>query len=209
MVLIQMRCPFIFAVNYSSIKKIKTMKMKLTTFAVVIATVALFASCKKDDKNNSNPSSSNITAGQCTISFDTDKDFNGTTSVSIAASATTSAVRANNNTKDQLTLTAAGYSGTSVSTASLTVYVDAGATTSNGNISADFNSSTSNDVAVLTINRTNGSGSSAAYSSKTGTVTITKLTTSEVEGTFSCNAVNESSNTSINVSNGKFAGKFK
>ena len=186
------------------------MKMKLTTLTAVIAAATLFASCKKDDNNNSAPSSSNITAGQCTISFNTDKDFSGTTSVNIAATVTTSAVRANNNTKDQLTLTAAGYSGTTVNMASLTVYVDAGATTSNGNISADFNSSASNDVAVLMISRTNGTNSStASYTSKSGTVTITKLTTSEIEGTFSCNAINESENTSINVSNGKFAGKFK
>lgn len=170
----------------------------------------LFASCKKDDNSNSNPTSSNIPAGQATISFNTDKDFGGTTSINIPASATTSAVRVNNGTKDQITLIAASTQGSSVSTANFSVYMDAGASTSAGNITANFdNSGSNNDVAVLAISNTSLSGQSIAYASKTGTVTITKLSATEVEGTFSCNAVNESTNTNIGVTNGKFAAKFK
>jgi hypothetical protein len=177
-------------------------------FTIIAATV-LVASCKKDDNNNSNPTSSNIPAGQATISFKTDKDFGGTTSINIPASATTSGVRVNNGTKDQITLIAATTQGSSVSTANFSIYVDAGASTSAGNITADFNGSGNTNIAVLAISNTSLSGQSAAYASKTGTVTITKLSATEVEGTFSCNAVNESTNTNIGVTNGKFAAKFK
>jgi len=195
------RFPSIFAKNHHTMRK--------HIFTTIIAATVLFASCKKDDNNNSNPTSSNIPAGQATISFNTDKDFGGTTSINIPASATTSAVRVNNGTKDQITLIAATTQGSSVSTANFSVYVDAGASTSAGNITANFDNSVNNDIAVLAISNTSFAGQSASYASKTGTVTITKLSATEVEGTFSCNAVNESTNTNIGVTNGKFAAKFK
>lgn len=184
--------------------------MKIAITAAIIASTTLMFSCKKNDNNNSTPSASNITPGQCTISFDTDKDFAGTKSVKISPSVTTAAGKTTNGSKDQMTLTAAAYSGTTVSSASLSVFVSTGATTANGAINGNFNSSGSmNELAVLTISRTSVGGQTASYASKTGTFTITKLTTTELEGSFSCNAVNESENTSINVSNGKFAAKFK
>jgi hypothetical protein len=177
-------------------------------FTIIAATV-LVASCKKDDNNNSNPGSSNIPAGQATISFNTDKDFGGTTSINIPASVSTTGIRANNGTMDQIAMVAAQYQGSAVSTANLSIFVDAGASTSAGNISADFNGSGNTNIAVLTISNTSVSGQSSAYTSETGTVTITKLSATEVEGTFSCNAVNESTSTNIGVTNGKFAAKFK
>jgi hypothetical protein len=201
MVLTTKGFPSIFAKNHHT--------MRRHIFTTIIAATVLFASCKKDDNNNSNPTSSNIPAGQATISFNTDKDFGGTTSINIPPSVSTTSVRVNNGTRDQIALTAVQYQGSAISSAMLTVYVDAGASTSAGNITANFNASGNANPAVLLISNTSVSGQSTAYTSETGTVTITKLSATEVEGTFSCNAVNESTNANIGVTNGKFAAKFK
>jgi hypothetical protein len=110
---------------------------------------------------------------------------------------------------DQITIVAAEKSGTSVKTGQLTISLPKGSTTTSGSITGDFaHPSGSTVVPVLMIGNSGASGSEA-YVSKTGTLTITKLTSAEVEGTFSGNFYNDNSRTSCDVTNGKFAGKFQ
>jgi hypothetical protein len=188
------------------------MRMKLSAFATLLAGAALLASCnKKENSDNANPNASNITAGQCTISFNTDKDFNGTTSINIPAGITTYAVKSPSGSIDQLSLTAnkVDIVGASAKTqiAMLTIHVPTGSTTSGGSITGSFDDD--NIDAVLLISNLTAPNATPAYASESGTITITKLTATELEGSFSANCINEEEGTSIKVSNGKFAAKFK
>jgi len=188
------------------------MKLATAAMTLLLGGVTLFGACKKaDDVKNTITGSGDLKAGQCTISFDTDKDFNGTTSISIPASATTTANRSGSGTTEQLTLVATSVNTSTfkATTAQLVIEVNKGATTSGGNISVPFNGGGTNNFAVITVSNTSAGQSTPAYSSESGTVTITKLSATDIEGTFTSHAVNESENTSINLTNGKFAGKFK
>lgn len=186
------------------------MKMKVTIYTALLAGITLASSCKKDDNNNSTPSSSNIPAGQCAISFNTDKDFNGTTSINIAASNTTFSTRNTSGTKDQLTLQAISnqISGTSakITTAQLSIYVPTGS--SGGDLSGGF-SGNGDVLAHIMVSNLNAGQSTPAYASESGSIVITKISATEVEGTFTADCVNESENTTIKLTNGKFAAKFK
>lgn len=191
------------------------MKMKVTIYTTLLAGIALVSSCKKEDNKNNGgggtgiPASSEITAGQCSIAFNTDKDFNGTTTINISPSNTTVSVRSSSVNKDQLTLTAVSYKleGTSAktTTAQLAVYVPSGST---GNLSGSFGGN-GDVVAQIMVSNLNAGQSTPAYASKSGSIAITKLTATEVEGSFNASCVNESENTSIELTNGKFAAKFK
>ena len=203
------------AINLLLNHKINFMKLKVTIYTTLLAGLAALSSCNKDDNNNNNngnPNSGNLTAGQCTISFNTDKDFNGTTSINIVASNTTFANKSTTGNRDQLTLQAVNnqISGTTakITTAQLAIHVPTGSTTSGGNLSGNFNGN-GDVVANIMISNLNAGQSTPAYNSESGTITITKLNASELEGTFTAKCINESENTSINLSNGKFAAKFK
>ncbi|MBS1588396.1 MAG: hypothetical protein JST52_02155 [Bacteroidetes bacterium] len=187
--------------------------MRLTNvlFVAALGGFALFASCKKvDDLKNAYTGSGDLAAGQATISFNTDKDFNGTTSINIKPGSTTSAVKSSSNSVNDnivLTATSVDISTGKISTAQLAMYVPKNSTTTSGNITVPFKGSSTN-FAVLTISNTNTGQSTPAYGMETGNVVITKLTATEIEGTFSGHATNDTENTSINLSNGHFAGKF-
>ncbi len=177
--------------------------------ALFIAGITLLGtSCNK--VSNITGGGGGLTAGQCTFSFNTDKDFNGTKSINIPASATSSATKTDNLNTTQITLIANNFSVGSgkIASAQMTISVPKGSTTSGGNISVPFSGSSTQTATLIVSNLTAGQ-SKPAYAAETGTVVITKLTATDVEGTFSCYAVNDDDKTSINLSNGKFAGKFK
>lgn len=183
------------------------MKPSTIAFGLLLSAATLFGACKKSEKDPT-PKTEDLKAGQCTISFKTDKDFNGTTAISIPPGATTSAVRVNTaGSYEQITLTANMVNTGSLksSTAQLTILLPQG---SGGNTTVPFESSAGSPNAVLVISNLDIGASVPAYASETGTVTITSLTSTGVEGTFSAHAINEDQGTSINISEGKFAGKF-
>lgn len=186
--------------------------------SVLTAGVLLISSCKKTDaiSNALNPAGSgDVAAGKSIIKFNTDAAFQGSTTFNVSNSLTTptSAVSITSGSIRNVTVTATetSVSGTTATTrsAQLVLLLPPGANTNSGNLTANFaeTSGTATIIPAFSLSSSNGT-SSASYVSHTGTVTITKLTSTEVEGTFSVVVKNDGETITYNVTNGSFAGKF-
>ncbi|MEO6671092.1 MAG: hypothetical protein ABIN36_16540 [Ferruginibacter sp.] len=181
---------------------------KLLTLPAIIAfgTLFLFTSCKKD-KNESTGSDA-LTSGRAKISFNSSPNFAGSSSYYSFNETTSTAITSAAGPYRLITLTTGYTSGSSSITSnvvSIKLYVASDASTSSGNIAGDFDgSSTTLEPALdLVID------GSTFYEGESGTVTITKLTSTEVEGTFSGNIRELSPGSSnLTLTNGMFAGKF-
>ncbi|MBX2921596.1 MAG: hypothetical protein KF746_05315 [Chitinophagaceae bacterium] len=96
--------------------------------------------------------------------------------------------------------------GPQIGTAMLTIYVPQNYS---GAISGKFeNDNTENTQAVLAIGISNAGTIQEGYTSVNGNYSITKLTGSEIEGTFDAYCIDETNSTNISLSSGKFLGKF-
>lgn len=187
------------------------MKTKILFLAGLVATSSILFSCKKDSittpNNNNNTTVNN---GQCTISFSTNKDFGGTTNVNIQASQTTFAKRIKNGSIDQITLQAISGGGlTNIYNAQLVIHVPTGMTTSS-TITGDFSLPDGAEIKpILTVSYTTISNPVAnGWLSESGSVKITKLTATEIEGTFTGKVASDSDPTGYQLTDGKFYGKF-
>lgn len=168
--------------------------------SLILMTGACLTSCKKSASGDEG------LLGNASISFSTNKPFGGKSEFKSNGLAGAFSNKTNTVNRTQITITAIQTNGTQIGTAQLAIHVPLNHT---GAISGTFeNSSSGNTGAVLTIGISNAGTNQEAYTSKTGNFNITKLTDSEVEGTFDAYCVNESTSTNITLSNGKFSGKF-
>jgi len=159
-----------------------------------------FTGCKKEG-GNEGPG-----IGKASIQFSTNKSFGGKNEFKSNTAAGAMAVKVNTGSRMQITITAIQTNGTQIGTAQLSIHLPQN---QSGPISAKFeNNSQAGTGAVLQIGVGNLGSGQEAYASSTGNFNITKLTDTEVEGTFDAYCVNQSTNTNINLSNGKFSGKF-
>ena len=182
------------------------MKLQSYLLTTLLAASTLFTSCKKTD-DVLILGSGDLPAGKGKITFSTSSSFGGSNSFDGTNTLFSFATRQASTAYDQVTIQAIESSGTTAKTAQLTILCAKGLTTSSGTINANFSNTASDNVfPVLVIS--NSANTNEAYASESGTVTITKLTTSEIEGTFSGHFINEDQGTSIEVTNGAFAGKF-
>ncbi|GAB3426635.1 hypothetical protein [Niabella aquatica] len=178
--------------------KIKASLRCLT--AAAILTAFSFTSCKKGS------SGSDTGVGKASIQFSTNKSFGGKNEFKSNTVAGAFANKSNTVNRTQITITAIQTNGTQIGTAQLAIHVPLNHT---GTISGKFESSSSaNTGAVLSIGISNAGSNQESYASSTGNFNITKLTDSEIEGTFDAYCINQTSNTNITLSNGKFSGKF-
>jgi hypothetical protein len=186
---------------FHHIMTVKSILLAAGTLAILATT-----SCKKDDNNGGGgsstaPSASTLAAGTGYITFNTDKAFNGGTSHTYKEAAPYDQVKCihNGNVANFAGMHSV-VSGTSATVSTVSLYVSA---TSTGKL--DFSKSD----AVFSIAVATSAGTvQEAYAMDEGTLEVTKLSATEIEGTFSGKAVNETSNTSINISSGSFSGKF-
>lgn len=184
------------------------MQTKFLTMTVAVSLLLFAGACKKSDGGGGGSlSASGLTPGKSAITFNTSSgsfgNFSSVNSTINTAAFTTSG------SISQITLVAAETGTSGVKTAQLTISLPNGSSTASGNISGDFSTPTGATVVpVLLINSSGLTGGSEAYTSESGTLTITKLTTTEVEGTFNGTFSNASTNASTTVTNGQFAGKF-
>lgn len=184
------------------------MKLQSYLLTTAIGIAILFGSCKKADDAINGGGSGDLTPGKGKISFNTSAGFGGSNSFDGSNTLLSVALRQASTAYDQVSITSTVTEGTNVKTAMLTILCKKGLTTSGGTINADFSNDASDDVfPQLTISNT--ANTAEAYASESGTVTITKLTMSEVEGTFSGHFINESQGTSTELTSGTFAGKFQ
>lgn len=187
--------------------------MKLKSLLLATAAIATLAtSCKKDDNknstsNNAAPSASTLAAGTGYIAFNTSKAFNGSTSHKYqktglydqAPAYLSSGTASIQGAHTEVSGTTVGK----ISTAVLMVYA-----AKTGTIS--FGSSSSGVAATFAIAVTNGTSGTAteAYAMESGSLEVTKFSSTEMEGKFSGKAVNDDANAEIDITNGSFAAKF-
>lgn len=189
------------------------MKKLLSIPMFVTASVLLLSSCKKssDDNAGGGNSAANLGAGKAGITLNTSADFAGSTSFSVINTATTSAINLGGSSLRNISLSAIGLSGVNTRTVMITIICPIDANTNSGSLTADL--SLPNNATILptvTLSSTNMSTPGPQYSSadQSGTMVITKLTNSEIEGTFSGTVKDVNGTTTMTVSNGTFAGKF-
>ncbi len=171
-------------------------------FAAILLAAFTFTGCKKSGSGDD----SGGTLGKASIQFSTNKAFGGKNE--FKSNSVTGGVvsKINSLNKTQISITAIQMNGTQIGTAMLVIHVPQGQT---GAISGKFeNGSSASTQAVLTIGISNAGANQEAYTSKTGNFSITRLTDSEIEGTFDAYCITETTNTNINLSSGKFSGKF-
>lgn len=189
------------------------MKLQNLLCATALFGLATFASCKKDDDNNTTPASGNLGAGKAAVSFNTNINFAGSTTYNPSNPVQAVAVRqASGAGYDNISLIVNEVNTSTISSRNVqfTILLASSSSTANGTLNAKFSNSASDPIfPSLTITSTSGSTVGDGYTSESGDVAITKLTDTEIEGTFSGKLVNDDKGTSITVSNGKFAGRFK
>lgn len=174
-------------------------------FAAALLGITALSSCKKDDDAPSG-GSGNLQAGKGTITFSTSSSFGGSSSFSGTNPLFSFATNTSGSVYDQVTIQTIEYAGTAAKTAQLVILYKKGLNTG-GALNANFSNSNSDTIyPVLVIS--NSANTKEAYASESGAFNISKFSATEIEGTFSGKFVNEEEGTSINVTNGTFAGKF-
>ncbi len=184
---------------------------KLFSFPIMmaLALLAITSSCKKSDTSSPAAGSGSLGAGKSSMSFSNTGSFAGGTSFSASNTPLTSAQSIANGALRNVTLSASEVVGVNSRICSLLLVLPASASTASGNLVADF--SLPNNATILptlTLTSSSGAVSGITFGSQTGTCTITKLTSAEVEGTFTCVVKDVNGATTLSVTSGTFAGKF-
>jgi hypothetical protein len=185
------------------------MKKLLSMSLLLVAAMAmLITSCKKS--STSNPAGSgSLGAGKSSISFNSSANYAGSTSFSQSNTALTSAQTLSSSSLRNVSLSASEVSGTSARLVTMTLILPADASTTGGNINGDFSQPNgATFLPTLTLTSSSGATQGITYAAETGTCTITKLTATEVEGTFSGTVKDINGTATLSISNGTFAGKF-
>lgn len=176
---------------------------------IMIGVTLITTSCKKDDAARNNTGSGNLDAGKSAISLNASPAFAGGGSFSLSNTVTNTAQTLSSSSLRNVSLSATEISGTNTRTVMITIITPVDASTTSGNLTGDL--SLPNGATILptvTLSSTNGSSPGITYGSTTGTLTITKLTATEVEGSFSGEVKDVNGSATLTISNGSFAGKF-
>lgn len=174
----------------------------------LFGSLILFSSCKKDSTTN-RTGSGNLDAGKAAIALTSSTSFGGSTTFDVGNTLTTTAVTQTSSSLRNISLACNDVSGTNTRSVMIMIITPADASTTSGSLTGDL--SLPNGATILpTISMftTNAGTPGPTYSSESGTLTITKLTATEVEGTFSGTMKDVNGSGTFTVSNGTFAGKF-
>lgn len=179
--------------------------LKCTLVTIMLSAVVLI-SCKKDNGGGGN---NDLASGGASIQFNTSSSFGGKNEFKSNTKEQSKVIKINNLNRTQITFTCVETNLPRLSTATLTLIVAQGSTTSSGAITGKFeNGSSAATQGQLLIGSSNAGSNAESYASSTGNFTITKLTDSEIEGTFDSYCVNNTTKANISLSSGKFTGKF-
>jgi major membrane immunogen (membrane-anchored lipoprotein) len=168
--------------------------MKKFTFAFIVVSTLLLNACKKDDT----VSASNLSAGHSKVSLTaagaTSGNFSSTNDlISIVAKSGA-----------EINLSASYVNTTSFTTEIVLMLLPADITTGSYNFKT-----MSSSAALPTFAYTKGvNGWAATPSESEFTIVVSKATSTEIEGTFSGTLHNDTDNTDVTISNGKFAAKY-
>lgn len=174
----------------------------------------LFTACGKDDPApvNTNPNDNTITvsvdSGKSQLGFAVSPSFYGSNSFNVSNSSNTFAFSQTSNGIRQVQVKAIDQNGSNAKTVFLFMVFPQAATTNSGNITIDFTNPPSNPyTAKLVLAYTQDTIQSPDYTSVSGNVTMTRLTTKEVAGTFQ-GTVSDTSGNVLTISGGTFEGRF-
>ena len=178
-------------------------QIRLSTLSAVIMAAIIFNSCKKDSTVN-NSGSGGLNAGRAGISFNTNVDFGNSKTFSVRNTASTLATTQPFGTSSRTIVLESGESYGSFNnmrSIHIDILVSATASTANGPITIDMSLNNGNPQAHLALTYSD-TFSGYTIHSVTGVLTITKLTATEIEGSFTANTG------SVTITNGLIAGKF-
>ena len=184
---------------------------KLFSFPVMmaLALLSITSSCKKSNDPAPAAGSGSLNAGKSAISFSNTGSFAGGTAFSVSNTAATQAASSAGGSSRSIVLSATEISGSNSRSAGFILSVPANASTTSGNLTGDFaNPNNAVILPSLTLSSTTGATNGISYISQSGTCTITKLTATEIEGTFSCVVKDANGTTTLSLTGGTFAGKF-
>ncbi len=175
------------------LKTNKYLFMKRSSIILMLATVVFFLNSCKKDSTSSSPLAAGKSRVSLTCSGATSGNFNSNDLVSTIAKSSA-----------EINL-AASYVNTSTFTSEIVMML----------LPADITPGTYNfktmpsSTVLPTFTYTKGAtGWAATPSESEFTIVVTKATTSEIEGTFSGTLHNDTDGTDVNITNGKFAGKY-
>jgi autotransporter adhesin len=179
--------------------------VKRVIISMFVSCLSFICACNKHD---SNPGSDQLDPGRAAIKFNTSADFGSSTAFNVSnTSATQTSIQNLGSAAKTITLTASDVNGGSEREVTLMLLVPNNASTSNGGIVIDLALRTGAPQGNLHMVESMAGFGGPGYLSESGTVTITKLTATDIQGTFSAHVVDPNS-LSLNVSNGSFSGKF-
>lgn len=177
-------------------------------FALVFSSMIIY-SCSEDNSNelpDQNPT--NLDSGRSSIGFTTDSAFGGSTSFNLFNSSTTFAYSSEDSSTRLVQVKATDIVNNLSREVVVLLVMPSSTNTTAGNVTFSLDSATTSprygDVSLRTYN---GPISYPTFSSVAGTVTLTRLTNTDVIGTFSGKFIDSSLNV-INVTNGSFSGRF-
>ena len=175
---------------------------------------AIFISCEHDSEefitkiNNSNNNVIPVDSGHSAIVFNIYPSFYGSTNFNVTNTSTTWAFSQTTAGVRQVQVKAIENVGNTSKTVFLFMIIPKSANTESGAIKIDFLYPTSEAYnARLVLAYTEGSVQSPDFTSVSGSVTITKLSDTEVAGTF-VGVVADILGHTISIMGGTFAGKF-
>ncbi len=183
---------------------------KSLLIAGMLISAAAFTSCSDDDDPVvDGNSSATLTAGRAGIIFNTNTNWESNNVFNVRNTGTTMATSDVTGATREITLVATEIAGSLSRIATVYISLPATSSTASGNITADLSIPIgSTVVANVQLASIDGSTPGVSYDAASGNLTITKLTASEIEGTFSGTLDGGGANTLV-VSNGSFAGKFQ
>jgi hypothetical protein len=189
--------------------------IKFATMTVALAMAVLFSSCEKDDDTidaNANTSAS-LSAGRAGLVFNTNTNFVTNTAFDVRNTAQTQASSTTSGSLRNINLTAAEFTGSASfdsRVANVSIQLPIASTTAQGSLTSDLsNPGFDPRPAIITLSSNTGATLGTSYSSTSGTLTITKLTETEIEGVFNATVQATGGGTgTMTITNGSFAGKF-
>jgi hypothetical protein len=179
-------------------QKLKFMKTSFLALALIISSVFLLPSCKKNDPaSGSTASATNLAAGKCDIRFTYSGAASGSFASTLAiSSAATSGVLYN-------------ISGSALSglTPQITLMIMPANTAVGTYAQPSAGADLPNGMVISFSSGSNGwaSGAGTAAGFK---IIVTAVTSNTIEGTFSGDLGNDSDPTKVTITNGSFAAKF-
>ena len=165
-------------------------------------------SCSDNDTEPMNQNPTNLDSGRASIGFTTDSSFGGNTSFNMSNSSTTFAFNITDSVSRLVQVKATDVTNNLSREVIVILVMPTSTNTNSGNVLLSLDTATTSDkYGTITLRSYRDTVSGPTYKSVSGNVTLTRLTFTDVIGTFTGRFADSSMNI-INVTNGSFSGRF-